>query len=108
VFASERGTPLEPRNLSRHFKSVLKKLGLPETIRFHDLRHSCASLLIAQGEDLTVVKDILRHSQISVTADYYVHIVEKTQRRAIEGLDTLLGDDAVLELPPRKVRKQEK
>jgi integrase len=108
VFVSERGTPLEPRNLNRHFKSVLKKIGLPETIRFHDLRHSCASLLIAQGEDLTVVKDILRHSQISVTADYYVHILEKTQRRAIEGLDTLLGDGAVLELPPRKVRKEEK
>jgi integrase len=47
VFVSECGTPLEPRNVVRHFKTVLKKASLPETIRFHDLRHSCATLLIA-------------------------------------------------------------
>lgn len=64
IFVSVRGTPLEPHNVVRHFKSVLRKAGLPETIRFHDLRHSCATLLIAQGVHLSVIKDILGHTQI--------------------------------------------
>lgn len=86
VFPSERGTPLEPRNIVRSFKRLLKRAGLPETTRFHDLRHSCATLLIAQGVHLSVIKEILGHSQISVTADIYGHVLPETQRSAVEGL----------------------
>jgi integrase len=82
VFPSNVGTPLEPRNLSRHFKLVLKKAGLPETTRFHDLRHSCATLLIAQGVHPRIVMEILGHSQISLTMNTYGHVLAESHREA--------------------------
>jgi integrase len=94
VFPSELGTPMWPRNLVRHFKTVLHKAGLPKTIRFHDLRHSCATLLIAQGVHPRVVMEILGHSQISVTMNTYAHVLPDTQRDAQAKLDALFPDDA--------------
>jgi integrase len=93
VFVSERGTPLEPRNVVRHFKTVLKKAGLPETIRFHDLRHSCATLLIAQGVHPRVIMEILGHSQISTTMNTYAHVLPATQREATK-IDALFPERA--------------
>lgn len=59
----------------KQFKQALKRAGLPtKGVRFHDLRHTCASLLISQGVHLSVVKERMRHSQISVTADTYGHV----------------------------------
>ena len=89
---SERGTPLEPRNVVRHFKTVLKKAGLPETIRFHDLRHSCATLLIAQGVHPRVIMEILGHSQISTTMNTYAHVLPATQREATTKIDALFPE----------------
>ena len=86
VFASERGTPLEPRNLSTSFKVMLKRAGLSKEVRFHDLRHSCATLLIAQKVPLRVVQAILRHQQISTTANIYGHIYDETHREAVGGV----------------------
>ncbi len=91
VFVSTRGTPLEPHNVVRHFKSVLRKAGLPGTVRFHDLRHSCATLLIAQSVHLSVIKDILGHTQISTTANVYGHVLPDIQRAATARLDDVLG-----------------
>ena len=93
VFPSNVGTPMEPGNLHRHFKSVMKRVGLPSTTRFHDLRHSCATLLLAQGVPLVVVRDMLGHSQISTTADVYGHVLPETQRQATDTLDALLGGE---------------
>lgn len=92
VFLSQSGTPIDPRNLLRRFKDVLARAGLPATIRFHDLRHSCATFLIAQGEHPRVVMDILGHAQISTTMDIYGHVLPSTQRAAATRLDALLGD----------------
>lgn len=89
VFPSEVGTPMEPRNLLRHFKAVLKTAGLPTTIRFHDLRHSCGTFLIAQGVHPRVVMEILGHSQISVAMNTYGHVFPETQRQAVETVDAL-------------------
>jgi integrase len=86
VFPAESGTPLEPRNLIRHFKSVLKAAELPDATRFHDLRHSCATFLIAQGVHPRVVMEILGHSQISVTMNTYGHVVPADQHAAIAGV----------------------
>jgi site-specific recombinase XerD len=94
VFTTHKRTALEPHNVVRHFKIVLKKAELPDTIRFHDLRHSCATLLIAQGVHPRVVMEILGHSQISTTMNTYGHVLPETQRKAVEGIDNLLGDDA--------------
>lgn len=94
VFTTKTGTPIEPRNLIRHFKQVLKKAGLPETIRFHDLRHSCATLLIAQGVHPRVVMEILRHSQISTTMNTYAHVLPRLQRDATTKIEELIDGGA--------------
>jgi integrase len=91
VFTSEVGTPLRARNVVRHFKRLLTKAGLPETTRFHDLRHTAASLMLAQGVDLKTVSSILGHSTIATTANVYGHIYEQTQRQIITALDALFG-----------------
>jgi integrase len=94
VFPSSVGTLMEPGNLHRHFKVILARAGLPATTRFHDLRHSCATLLLAQGVPLVVVRDTLGHTQISTTADIYGHVLPDTHRQAVDGLDALLGGDS--------------
>jgi hypothetical protein len=91
VFPSERGTPLEPSNLHRHFKAALKQANLPHTTRFHDLRHSCATFLIAQGVHPRVVMEILGHSQISLTMNTYGHVLPETQREATTKVADLFG-----------------
>lgn len=55
-----------------------------QSVRFHDLRHSCAGYLLSEGVPLKTVSDILGHSQISITADYYGHISPRAQREALE------------------------
>lgn len=89
VFPSTLGTPMSPRNLVRHFKIVLQKAELPLSTRFHDLRHSCATLLIAQGVHPRIVMEILGHSQISVTMNTYAHALPETTRAAADKLDAL-------------------
>jgi integrase len=84
VFPSQVGTPIEPGNLHRHFKELLKAAQLPETTRLHDLRHACASFLIAEGVNPKVVQEILGHTKISTTMDIYAHVLHETQREALE------------------------
>ncbi|MEI7643278.1 MAG: tyrosine-type recombinase/integrase [Chloroflexales bacterium] len=74
------------------FKRVLRAAGLPETTRFHDLRHSCATLLIQQGGHLRVVMEILGHSSITTTADTSAHVFPETQHDAAAKLDALFPD----------------
>jgi integrase len=90
VSTSTIGTPLDPRNLTDRYKALLERAGLP-AIRLHDLRHSCASLLIAQGVPMEIVKDTLGHSQISLTVNTYVHLLPETQRQAADARDLLLA-----------------
>jgi integrase len=82
----------KPSDLSRYFKQVLKSAGLPERTRFHDLRHSCATLLIVMGVHPRVVMEILDHSQISTTMNIYAHVLPRVQREAVTGLDALFTE----------------
>ncbi|HEY8490967.1 MAG TPA: site-specific integrase [Dehalococcoidia bacterium] len=91
VFTSAVGTPVDGRNARRAFKAALARAGLPPALRLHDLRHSAASLLLAQGADLRTVMEVLGHSQIGVTADVYVHLVPALKRDAAAKLDAALG-----------------
>jgi integrase len=91
VFPAERGTPMEPSNLHRHFKLALKRAGLPHATRFHDLRHTCATFLIAQDVHPRVVMEILGHSQISLTMNIYGHVLPETQREATTKVADLFG-----------------
>lgn len=103
LFPNERGGPLHPSYIWKQFKAALKRAGIePKGVRFHDLRHTCATLLISQGVHLSVVKERMRHSQISVTADTYGHIFEETQRAAGELLGSLFvaPESVLLELRP--------
>ncbi|WP_067811186.1 tyrosine-type recombinase/integrase [Nocardia beijingensis] len=93
VFTTTRGTPLEPRNVNRAFTALVKQAGV-RPIRLHDLRHSCATLLFAQGVDVATVRRILRHSSITVTTSTYLEVIEQVQRGAIAGMDGLFGDGA--------------
>jgi integrase len=79
------GTRLDPSNLRKVFWSVLSKAEL-RRVRFHDLRHTFASLLIQQGESLAYVKDQLGHHSIQITVDTYGHLVPGGNRRAVDRL----------------------
>ncbi len=89
IFTTARGTPLEPRNVVRTFKRILRSAGLPDQ-RFYDLRHTCASLLLAQGVHPRVVMEILGHSQISLTMNTYSHVIPQLQQEAAKRMDDLL------------------
>lgn len=78
VFCWDDGRPFSPDYVSHRFKDLLEKNGLPH-IRFHELRHSCASLLINNGFSLKDVQEWMGHSDISTTADIYGHL--ETQRK---------------------------
>ncbi|WP_405690810.1 tyrosine-type recombinase/integrase [Streptomyces sp. NBC_00057] len=89
VFTTPTGRPLDPANLTRRFRSFLNRAGL-RRIRFHDLRHSTATLLLEQGVDLVVIKELLGHAHIGVTAGVYAHVRLRLQRQAIEALGNAL------------------
>lgn len=91
VFTTSIGTPIEPRNLSRHFEALRVRAGVRK-IRFHDLRHSCASLLFELGVPLRMVMEILGHSQISTTSDIYTHVMPVQYREVADALDAWLLD----------------
>ena len=61
-------------------------------IRFHDLRHTCASLLLAQGVSPRVVMDVLGHSQLSITMDLYSHVMPSALRDAADAMDRALNE----------------
>jgi integrase len=89
IFPSTFGTPLDHSNLSKDFKESLKRAGLPE-IRFHDLRHTSASLMLMQGVNPKIVQERLGHSDISLTLNTYSHVMPSMQESAAEKLDELL------------------
>lgn len=90
LFASGIGTPLDPRNVTREFKALLVSAELPN-IRLHDLRHSCATLLLAQGVNPRVVMETLGHSQVSLTLNTYSHVLPALQREAAAKMDAILS-----------------
>jgi integrase len=89
VFATRTGTPLAPRNLNRAFKGLLKRANLPD-VRFHDLRHTAATFLLAQGVDARTIMETLGHSQISLTMNTYSHVLPTLQRDAADRMNRLL------------------
>jgi integrase len=97
VFTSTVGTPLEQRRLDREFKLLCEAAGL-RRIRFHDLRHSAASMLIAQGVHPKAIQELLRHSSIQLTMDTYGHLFDEMQRETADKMDAILA----MEKPPKE------
>jgi integrase len=92
VFATRLGTPIHPRNDYRSFRELILQANLRQ-VRIHDLRHTAASVLLAQGVPARVVMEILGHSQISVTLNTYAHVAPEVSREAAERVnDALWGD----------------
>jgi integrase len=89
IFPSSHGTPLDHRNLYRFFKLFLKDAALPD-IRFHDLRHTAATLMLQQGIHPKVVQERLGHADITLTLNTYSHVLPSMQEEAAEKLDELL------------------
>jgi integrase len=91
VFATRKGTPLYAQNvINRHFKPLLEHVGLPP-IRWHDLRHTCATLLLGRGVHPKLVQHLLGHASITMTLDRYSHRIPSMGRHAAEGMDEALG-----------------
>lgn len=91
VFSTSKGTPLSCHNLhNRSWKPLLKDAGLPHSTRFHDLRHSCISLLLSKGVPIKVVSEMAGHSDVSVTLSVYGHVLPDMQNLATEQMDKAL------------------
>jgi integrase len=89
VFTTRFGTPLSPRNDYREFRRPVDAAGL-RPVRLHDLRHTAASLMLAQGVSPRVVMELLGHSQISVTMNTYSHVAPASSREAVARVEGLL------------------
>jgi len=91
VFPSIEGRPLDPCVLSHNFTKIVKKAGL-ENVRFHDLRHTFASLALMRGAKIKVISEALGHASAAFTADTYCHIIEGMQQEAMALLDEVLPE----------------
>ena len=90
VFCTRKGTLINPFNLlKRSFKPLLKRAGLPQ-IRFHDLRHTAATLMLSGGVHPKIVQEILGHAQITMTLDTYSHVLPGMQEKAVKAMNDVL------------------
>jgi integrase len=90
VFATTLGKPHHAATITRAFQDALDRAGLPD-VRFHDLRHSAATFLLARGMTLEDVKNQLGHSTIVLTSNTYGHVLEQRQRQVAAAMDAVLG-----------------
>ena len=89
VFRDVDGSPVSPNTVSHAFRDICKKAAI-DGIRFHDLRHTHATLLMKQGVNPKVVQERLGHSTISVTLDIYSHVVPGMQELAVLQFDEII------------------
>lgn len=102
IFTNSLGGPIDPRNLLRNYKQLLRDAGLP-AIRFHDLRHTAASLMLNAGIPVIVVSRRLGHARASITLDVYGHLIPTMQSEVAEKIDELVTPVPV-ELTQAKVQ----
>jgi integrase len=95
VFANEIGRPLHPANMTiRSFRPLLERAGVPR-IRFHDLRHTCATILLARGVPAKMVSEMLGHASVAITLDIYSHVTPTMHlAAAATWADVLVGTRA--------------
>jgi integrase len=91
VFCTNAGTTISVHNLhNRSWKPLLKRAGLSPNTRFHDLRHTCAALLLTKGVHPKIVQEMPGHSSISITLDTYSHVLPNMQEKAEEAMEEIL------------------
>jgi integrase len=91
VFANETGGYIHPNTLYRRFRDLIVRAGVP-AIRFHDLRHTSATLLLAEGVHGKIVQERLGHANIAMTLDLYSHVTADMQRNAADALEARITD----------------
>jgi integrase len=92
VFATAKGTPLDAQNVvNLHFKPLLRRAGLPD-IRWHDLRHSCFTLLLSRGVHPKFVQHLAGHSSIQLTLDRYSHWMPTMGKHTASAMDEVLDE----------------
>ena len=89
IFTTTVGTPIDQRNLLRHYARVLERAQL-RRIRFHDLRHTAASLLLAQGLSFKAIQETLGHSDIRITLNLYAHLYPEAAQQVADRMDEIL------------------
>jgi len=91
VFPNARGNPTDGDNLHhRYWKPLLRRAGLPD-IRFHDLRHTCATLLLARNVHPKYVQELLGHANTAITLDTYSHVIPGLGDAAADAMEDLLS-----------------
>jgi integrase len=86
----EDGRALDPNDLTRQFAAICKEGEPLAKLTFHGLRHTCASLMLAGGADISTVSKLLGHASISIAADVYAHLVAAVGQRAVDGAAALI------------------
>lgn len=89
VVCTQMGTPLNPANLRRTYNRLIEKAELPK-IRFHDLRHTHATLLLSEGINVKVISERLGHSNIKITLDTYSHVLPIMQEEVMKKIDAII------------------
>ncbi|WP_305781540.1 site-specific integrase [Neobacillus novalis] len=89
VFAQKNGKPIQPTEMARNYRKMVEISGLPY-IRFHDLKHTHATLLLQQGVHPKVVSERLGHSTIGITMDTYTHVLPNMQKEAALQFEQLI------------------
>ncbi len=90
VFCTKEGKPLDPSEFTRHFQRLLKAAGLPR-LRFHDLRHTFATVSLQEGVSAKVIQEVLGHHSAAFTMQVYSHVTEKMKREATDKIGAVLN-----------------
>ena len=88
VFPNQTGKPMNPWIVTKRFQKILKEISLPK-VHFHDLRHTCATLLLTKGVHPKIVQEMLGHSTISITLDTYSHVLPNLQKEAVKSMEDI-------------------
>ena len=89
VFATKNGKRIHPRNIDRTFRGILQRCGIPCT-GVHSLRHTFASRLFAKGIDVKTVSELLGHSDVGITYDTYIHLIQEQRAAAVSAIEIVL------------------
>ena len=90
IFPGEKGQPMRPWTLTRKLERIMERAGLPH-IRFHDLRHTCATLLLTCNVNPKIVSEMLGHSSIAITLDTYSHVLPNMRDQAAAAMEEALS-----------------
>lgn len=92
IFPNRAGKTMNSKNLSaRSFKPNLKRASLPHTVRLHDLRHTCATLLLSKSVHPKIVQELLGQANIAITLDTYSHVLPNMQSEAVAAMQQALS-----------------